>query len=85
MHLTVKYVTLSERFGNIVAQFTKCCIVVSVNLRTIGNHSCRPFILSNAVVQSFGFPSTWKELRHFEDHPQATTREALSQTYGGYV
>ena len=29
MHLTVKYVTLSERFGNIVAQFTKCCIVVS--------------------------------------------------------
>lgn len=44
----------------------------------------RPFILSNALVQSFGFPSTWKELRHFEDHPQAR-REALSQTYGGYV
>eukprot|EP00435_Cladocopium_sp_Y103_P007084 s587_g2.t1 len=44
----------------------------------------RPFILSSDLVQSFGFPSTWKELRHFEDHPQVRAMEALFNSPEGF-
>ena len=68
-----------------------CCplffLSLIINLyikQTILNFCCRPFILSSDVVKTFGFPSTWNDLRHFEDHPQALGMDAKGSKLQGF-